>query len=455
MSKAFGLSPWGCDVKTSEGKGFVRFSSLPSMLVLVSGAYLALVLLLVAIPVSWSAELAKTQARVRGSYLAEDVVLRSLEGGLLHRGGTMTLPEGPLSSHPRDLAEVLWLPRRNRSSVLCTLGSEKKRDVARKYLADFVRGSLPDAYSWALGEGDPCKPDENVFIRGIRGRLGRNGRGRLGRNGKREESAPEKAPGKAPESEVPWISSLLGSDFASRADLVLGEGGERHVLQACSDFPIRFLGTSTDQEDYFLGPDPDGREVSLALGGARVSVIRVPGNLWVGLPGRETHISATTDSLVFLVDGNLYVQGRVRPIRRGLRIYFLVGRPGGVSFRDLNRDGKKDPNEPVLGLGGEMPGSMGASEGRGTAWLGLGSQNCSLEATVVARNDLVPAGGRVELRGAFLAGGRLLVQGRQGLLTIHGPKAEDLPRRPRRGLPLVPGSENQFWILAIRRIGED
>jgi hypothetical protein len=433
MSKDYDPFRWGCDMRQKGGSGFLRFSSLPTMLVLVSGAYLALVLLLVAIPVSWSAELAKTQVRVRGSYLAEDVALRSLEQGLLHRGGTMTLPEGPLSRFPNRLAEVLWLPRRNRSSVLCILGSQNEGKLRQQFLADFVRGSLPLPFSWALGEGDPCKLGDNVFIRGVRGPLAET------------EGKGEKGP----------VPSLFGGDWSARADLVVGEGGNRRALQACPDFPIRFLGTSTDQEDYYLGPKGGGGEVSLSLGGGRISVLRIPGNLWVGLPHRETLISATTNSVVLLVDGNLYVQGRVRAARRGLRIYFLVGRPGGSSFRDWNRDGKRGEGEPTLPLIGEGLVPMDASEGRGTAWFGLGEDNCSLEATVLARNDLVPAGGRVELRGAFLAGGRLLVRGRKGLLTIHGPKAGDLPRRPRRGLPLVPGSENQFWILSIRRIGED
>ncbi len=399
------------------------------MIVLVSGAYLVLVLLMVAIPVSWSAELAKTQARLRGRFLAQDVVLRSLEKGLLKHGGTMTLPEGPLSLHPRRKAVVLWLPRRNRSSVLCTLGGSGPGESGPRYLADFVRGTLPLPFSWALGEGDPGKLGEKVFVRGVRGVL-------------REKKGT-------------WVPSLLGEDWGKRADLVLGEGGERQALQSCPDFPIRFLGTSTDQEDYFLGPRGEENEVSITLMGTRSSVVRVPGNLWVGLPNRETRISASTDSLVFLVDGNLYVQGRVRPIRQGLRIYFLVGRPKGASFRDGDRDGRRDPGEPVLPVPGFGRIPMDVLEGRGTAWFGLGEQDCSLQATVVARNDLVPAGGRVDLRGAFLAGGRILAEGRKGLLRIEGPKAEELPRRPRRGLPLVEGSENQFWILTIRRIGED
>ncbi len=374
------------------------------MLVLVSGAYLALVLLLVAIPVSWSAELAKTQRRVHGTYIAEDVALRALEKGLLRRGGTMTLPQGPLSPFPDQSAEVLWLPRRNRSSVLCILGAQGQEGRRDQYLADFVRGSLPRAFSWALGEGKPSKKGEQVFIRGIRGAL-------------------HASPGSDP------VAPLVGGSWEGRADLLVGEMGVRPLLQPCPDLPIRFLGTSTDQEDYFLGSTGERREVCLGLGESQASVIRIPGNLWLGLPGRETRISATTDSLVFLVDGNLYVQGRVRPSRRGLKLYFLVGRPGGAGTE--------------------------VSEGRGRAWLGLGDRGCFLEATVVARGDLIPTGGRVELRGAFLAGGHMEFQGRKGLLTIQGPRPEDLPLRPRRGLPLVPGSEDQFWILSIRRIGED
>jgi hypothetical protein len=89
-------------------------------------------------------------------------------------------------------------------------------------------------------------------------------------------------------------------------------------------------------------------------------------------------------------------------------------------------------------------------------YLGRGHIRPTLQASLVADWDVIVGPSGAAVQGAVLCGGRLHRLGTPpGRLDLNAETRFSDPSLPRRGLPLLPGTENRERIRHVRLISAD
>ncbi|MFQ5503556.1 MAG: hypothetical protein ACE5F1_02025 [Planctomycetota bacterium] len=413
-------------------------------IVVLASTYFAATLGLIVGPVATSLVLSDQFEKIRTTFVAEDVLLRALAKHELRSQGHVEVVEGQLSDHPDEAVKVELLQQLTGPELRCRFGSHRD---SMEYRASFVNGALPAAFSWAAGQGDPRAPDLEQGDRGltIRGRTGR-----MCSDPKRDNVFPLSIPGA-------WD---IQADFVVRAGIYLDpavehENTNQANFRLAADLPLEHLFEPTDMDDFEVGRSNDARLVASFRGtsSSRGIVIRVLGHLWVGRPGETLLVETAGHSVVLNVTGNVYVLGDVRMVGPKDSLIIVAGSRGRAAFRDWNGNGRRDSGESLLGTMVTPGFYLRPREGTGLVYLGMAEDRIpKMQAYLVATHDVIVGKSGASVHGTVLAGGMLIrVGGREAgpLLLSTDTRFRDMSL-PKRGLPIIPGSEKRERLTSIR-----
>lgn len=403
---------------------------------LASAVFLAHAIASVIGPTSLARAISQRVQRIRAGFITEDILLRALELGEIESGGVVEVEEGELSPFPNRLTKVELRYVAGEPRLLCRLRRGRQQLF---FLANYSRGVLPPALSWALGVGDSSSLDDaGVVVRGESGTLTNDAR--------QPNVHPFRIPGawSIPEDLLVRASSFLDSELeAQKINLA--------NFRLAPELPLAALAEPTDLDDFALGR-AQGRSLVADFRTNRDLVVRVSGHLWLGTPDRTLLVGTGGKNVLILVTGNVYVKGSIRMLGPYDRMMLVAGRPEWPAYRDANANGRRDEGE------GTIPASapaapLGPREGGGLIYLGDADEKLQVQAWLIANHDLIVGQAGATVQGSILLGGGIVRPGSTPApLTIRAEtrfKDRDLPRR---GLPVLPGTERRQHISNVRLV---
>ncbi|MAE77674.1 MAG: hypothetical protein CMJ85_12500 [Planctomycetes bacterium] len=408
-------------------------SAWPFLMVLMSALFLAQVLSAVVGPLRMAHSVALDLQQARGVYIAEDAFHCALQAGLMTTK-SVEVAEGELSPFPERRARVVARRQAGATQLYCSL---RRRGQDIVFTGRHVRGVLPPALSWAVGQVETREVDDDVIVRGRSDRLALDPR--------HGDAFPLAIPG----------SWEVQADLHVRAsDLAAPDGSERGMnlanFRLANELALATLAEPTELDDFELGA---GANRVASFRARRDIVVRVFGHLWLGGPKGIARIGTGGHCLVLLVTGNVYIRGGLDLLGPRDRVVIVAGRPGWGGFRDANVNGRRDAGEVILGHA--KGDALGPREGAGNIYLGLGlsGKAAYVRASLVARHDVLIGPSGASVIGSVLAGGRLVRSGvAPGTLELTAePRFLDAAL-PHRGLPLLPGTEQQDRVMDIQRV---
>ncbi|PIE22900.1 MAG: hypothetical protein CSA62_09990 [Planctomycetota bacterium] len=189
------------------------------------------------------------------------------------------------------------------------------------------------------------------------------------------------------------------------------------------ELPIRYLGKASAATDYELfASDEYGDQALRPIRSDESEVcVNIPGNLWLGRPGKRLELDLGGRTLLLFVEGQLYLAGDVRP--RGVRDRLVI-----VA-------GKEPGAEASVNLG--LPGRPAPLE---------------LELCLVSRGALRVYARHSSLRGHLMVEGPVLIEEPGAKLELIVPGSESGELRPLPNLPTAPGSRQELRLLRLESL---
>ncbi|MDP6424928.1 MAG: hypothetical protein QGG14_09295, partial [Planctomycetota bacterium] len=132
-----------------------------------SALFLAQVLSAVVGPLRMAHSVALDLQQARGVYIAEDAFHCALQAGLMTTK-SVEVAEGELSPFPERRARVVARRQAGATQLYCSL---RRRGQDIVFTGRHVRGVLPPALSWAVGQVETREVDDDVIVRGRSDRL--------------------------------------------------------------------------------------------------------------------------------------------------------------------------------------------------------------------------------------------------------------------------------------------
>jgi hypothetical protein len=185
-----------------------------------------------------------------------------------------------------------------------------------------------------------------------------------------------------------------------------------------SEVAFLHLPAGTDRLDHTLGTSLDHMTPP-----PESQVVEVKGNLWV-LPSSQPLSIVLHTPLTLIVHGNVYLGRSVEVVGRGPLT--IVAHRTGTTFRDLDGDGTRSPQDPLLG-GPGIP----ALEGDGAVYFGL--PGLADQPTLCLALNLVAEGEihvltAVRHHGALVGGHGLTACNDRARLELTGRCLQDVAR---------------------------